>query len=52
MLEEQLSSENTSKLDAQAKELGVGGKYSPENDESLYKKRKQQRKDIQSKGLK
>ena len=52
MLEEQLSSENTSKLDAQAKELGVGGKYSPENDENLYKKRMQQRKDIQSKRLK
>ena len=39
-------------LDLQAKELGIGGKFSPETDESLYKKRMQQRKDIQSKRLK
>ena len=39
-------------LDIQAKELGIGGKLSPETDESLYKKRMQQRKNIQSKRLK
>ena len=30
-------------LDNQAKELGMGGKLSPESDESTYKKRMQQR---------
>ncbi len=39
-------------LDLQAKELGIGGKLSPETDESLYKKRMQKRKDVQSKRLK
>ena len=39
-------------LDLQAKELGIGGNLSPEIDERLYKKRMQQRKDIQSKRLK
>ena len=39
-------------LDLEAKELGIGGKLSPENDERLYKKRMQKRKDIQSKRLK
>ena len=38
-------------LDSQAKELGMGGKISPESDESLYKKRMQQRKDIQAERL-
>ena len=39
-------------LDLQAKKLGIGGKLSPEIDESLYKKRMQQRKEVQSKRLK
>ncbi|MDC3077852.1 cob(I)yrinic acid a,c-diamide adenosyltransferase, partial [Prochlorococcus sp. AH-716-O05] len=38
-------------LDIKAKELGIGGKLSPETDESLYKKRMQKRKDVQSKRL-
>ena len=38
--------------DLQAKELGIGGKFSPETDESLYKKRMQQRKDVQLQRLK
>ena len=52
MPKEQFSSENISKLDHQAKELGIGGMLSPEKDESLYKQRMQQRKDIQSKRIK
>ncbi len=52
MSKEQLSSENLSKLDHKAKQIGIGGMLSPEKDESLYKKRMQQRKDIQSKRLK
>ena len=52
MPKEQFSSENISKLDHQAKELGIGGMLSPENDESLYKQRMQQRKDIQSQRIK
>ena len=39
------------KLDNQAKELGMGGKLSPEDDESSYKKRMQKRKDIQAERL-
>ncbi len=39
-------------LDIQAKELGIGGNLSPETDEKLYKKRMQQRKEVQSKRLK
>ena len=35
-------------LDNQAKELGMGGKLSPESDESTYKKRMQQRKEVQA----
>ena len=46
------NSENISNLDHQAKQLGIGGMLSPEKDESLYKKRMQQRKDIQSKRIK
>ena len=46
------NSENISNLDHQAKQLGIGGMLSPEKDESLYKKRMKQRKDIQSKRLK
>ncbi len=52
MPKEKLSSEQISNLDNQAKELGMGGKLIPEDDESSYKKRMQQRKDIQSKRLK
>ena len=52
MKKENLPSEQISKLDHQAKELGIGGNFSPENDEILYKKKMQQRKNIQSKRLK
>ncbi len=52
MPKEQISSENISNLDQQAKQLGIGGRLSPEKDESLYKQRMQQRKDIQSKRIK
>ena len=44
-------SEKIFNLDSQAKELGMGGKLSPESDESSYKKRMQKRKDIQSERL-
>ena len=50
--ETQSSSKNLTSLDFQAKELGIGGNFSPETDERLYKKRMQKRKDIQSKRLK
>ena len=46
------SSRKITNLDLKAKELGIGGKLSPETDESLYKKRMQQRKDVQLKRLK
>ena len=52
MKKENLPSEHISKLDHQARELGIGGNLSPENDEILYKKKMQQRKNIQSKRLK
>ena len=48
MQEEPLSSEKIFNLDNQAKELGMGGKISPEDDESSYKKRMQRRKNIQA----
>ena len=51
MQEELLSSEKIFNLDNQAKELGMGGKLSPESDEGSYKKRMQQRKDIQAERL-
>ena len=38
-------------LDNQAKELGMGGKLSPESDENTYKKRMQQRKEVQDERL-
>ena len=50
--EKQFSSKDLNNLDNQARELGIGGKLSPETDESLYKKRMQQRKEVQSKRLK
>ncbi len=52
MKERPLSSEEIFNLDNQAKEIGIGGKLSPESDESTYKKRMQQRKDIQTERLK
>jgi len=52
MQKEPLSSEKIFNLDNQASELGIGGKLSPETDESSYKKRMQQRKEIQSERLK
>ena len=52
MTKEKSSSEEISDLDHQAREIGIGGNISPENDENLYKKRMQQRKDIQIKRLK
>ena len=52
MQEEPLSSEKIFNLDNQAKELGIGGKLSPETNESSYKKRMQLRKDIQTERLK
>ena len=51
MQEEPFSSEIIFNLDSQAKELGMGGKLSPESDESSYKKRMQKRKEIQSERL-
>ena len=52
MKEEKSSSDKISNLDHQAKEIGMGGNLSPENNEGLYKKRMQKRKDIQLKRLK
>ena len=52
MQKEPLSSEKIFNLDNQAKELGIGGKLSPESNESSYKKRMQQRKDVQAERLK
>ena len=43
MQEEPLPYEKIFNLDSQAKELGMGGKLSPESDESAYKKKMQQR---------
>ena len=52
MQEEPFPSEKIFNLDSQAKELGMGGKLSPESDESTYKKRMQQRQKIQADRLK
>ncbi len=51
MQKDPLSSKKILNLDDQAKEVGIGGKLSPETNESSYKKRMQQRKDIQAKRL-
>jgi cob(I)alamin adenosyltransferase len=51
MQEKPFTSEKILSLDSQAKELGIGGKLSPDSDENSYKKRMQQRKDIQSERL-
>ena len=48
MQEKPSSSEKIFNLDNQAKKLGMGGKLYPDSDESSYKKRMQQRKDIQA----
>jgi len=51
MQEKPSSSERIFNLDNQANKLGMGGKLSPDSDESSYKKRMQQRKDIQAERL-
>ncbi len=51
MQENPSSSEKIFNLDNQANKLGMGGKLSPESDESSYKIRMQQRKDIQAERL-
>ena len=51
MQEEPFSAEKIFNLDSQAKDLGMGGKISPESDEGSYKKRMQQRKEIQAERL-
>ncbi|MDA9693527.1 cob(I)yrinic acid a,c-diamide adenosyltransferase [Prochlorococcus sp. AH-736-P13] len=51
MQEKPSSSEKIFNLDNQANKLGMGGKLSPDSDESSYKKRMQQRKDIQAERL-
>ena len=48
MKEDPLSPREINNLDHQAQELGMGGNLSPESDEISYKKRMQQRKDIQT----
>ena len=48
MKEGSFPSEKIFNLDNQAKELGMGGKLSPESDERTYKKRMQQRKEVQA----
>jgi len=52
MQEKTSSSEKIFNLDNQANELGMGGKLSPESDESSYKKRMQQRKIFKPKDYK
>ena len=51
MQEKPPSSEKIFNLDSQANKLGMGGKLSPDSDESSYKKRMQQRKDVQAERL-
>jgi len=51
MQKKPLSADKILNLDNQASELGMGGKLSPDSDESSYKKRMQQRKDIQDERL-
>ncbi|KGG03703.1 MULTISPECIES: cob(I)yrinic acid a,c-diamide adenosyltransferase [Prochlorococcus] len=51
MREKHSSSEKIFNLDNQANKLGMGGKLSPDSDESSYKRRMQQRKDIQAERL-
>ena len=51
MKEEPFTSKKIFNLDSQAKELGMGGKISPDSDEKSYKKRMKKRKDIQDERL-
>ena len=51
MQKEPLSSDKMISLDNQANKLGMGGKLSQDSDESSYKKRMQQRKEIQAERL-
>ena len=51
MQEKTSSSEKIFNLDNQANKLGMGGKLSPDSDESSYKKRMQRRKVIQDERL-
>ena len=51
MKENSFPSEKITNLDNQAKKIGIGGKLSPESNEIAYKKRMQQRKDIQTERL-
>jgi len=51
MKEKSFPTDRIFNLDNKAKEIGIGGKLSPENDENSYKKRMQQRKDIQAERL-
>ena len=51
MKKEPLPSDQIINLDNQANKLGMGGKLSQDSDESSYKKRMQERKDIQAKRL-
>ena len=48
----QSNKNNINNLDDDATRLGMGGNSSPEEDEKLYKKRMEKRKEIQSKRLK
>ena len=51
MKEKSFPTDKIFNLDKKAKEIGIGGKLSPENNENTYKKRMQQRKDIQAERL-
>jgi len=51
MKEDPLSPGQRNNLDQQAQQLGMGGNLSPDSNEISYKKRMQQRKDIQVKRL-
>ena len=49
---ESLPTNKITNLDVQAEEIGIGGKLSPETEESRYKDRMQKRKEVQLKRLK
>jgi len=51
MKKEPLPPDQIINLDNQANKIGMGGKFSQDSDESSYKKRMQERKDIQAKRL-
>ena len=52
MKKEKLSSDKKLNLDHKAQELGMGGNLITEKDEDLYKKRMQERKNVQTERLK